>query len=365
MKNTFGNSLTVTLFGESHGDFIGAVLDGVAPGIKIDRENIDKRLSQRRPSGKISTARVEKDEYIIASGEYQGYTTGTPLTVLIPNTNKKSGDYEKLASTPRPSHADYTAECKYHGFQDKRGGGHFSGRITAALVAVGAILESALMNKGILIGTHILELHGVADRVFDSYSEDIASLNASSFPVLREITRENMMREIEKAAAMKDSVGGILESVVIGLPAGVGEPWFDTLEGMLAHALFSVPAVKGVEFGLGFAFADVYGSEGNDDFRIDGNKVVTETNNSGGINGGISNGMPIIFRTAIKPTPSIFKAQKTVNLDDMSETTIEISGRHDPAIIHRARTVVDAVTAITIADALTSRFGTDYLATKD
>ncbi len=365
MKNTFGNSITVTLFGESHGEFIGAVLDGLAPGIKIDKENINKRLSQRRPSGKISTARVEADEYIIASGEFGGYTTGTPLTVIIPNTNKKSGDYEKLAKTPRPSHADYTAECKYHGFQDRRGGGHFSGRITAALVAVGAILESALADKGIYIGTHISELHGVADRGFDDYKEDVSALNNSLFPVLRESSRENMMREIEKAAAMGDSVGGILESAVIGLPAGVGEPWFDTLEGMLAHALFSVPAVKGVEFGLGFAFADVYGSEGNDAFRIEDGKVVTETNNSGGINGGISNGMPIIFRTAIKPTPSIFKAQKTVNLEDMSDTTIEIAGRHDPAIIHRARAVVDAVTAVTLADALTARFGTDYLAIKD
>ena len=365
MKNTFGNSITVTLFGESHGEYIGAVLDGIAPGIKINRENINKRLDQRRPSGKISTARVEADEYIIASGEFGGYTTGTPLTLLIPNTNKKSGDYEKLALTPRPSHADYTAECKYHGFQDKRGGGHFSGRITAALVAVGAILESALNDKGIYIGTHITELHGVADRGFDDYKEDISALNNSSFPVLRESSRENMTKEIEKAAAMGDSVGGILESAVIGLPAGVGEPWFDALESMLAHALFSIPAVKGVEFGLGFAFADVYGSEGNDAFRIEDGKVVTETNNAGGINGGISNGMPIIFRTAIKPTPSIFKAQKTVDLSDMTDTTLEISGRHDPAIIHRARAVVDTVTAITIADALTGRFGTDYLAKKD
>ena len=365
MKNTFGNSITVTLSGESHGPFIGAVLDGIAPGIKIDKENINKRLAQRRPSGKISTARVEADEYIIASGEYDGYTTGTPLTVLIPNENKKSGDYTSLASTPRPSHADYTAQCKYHGFQDKRGGGHFSGRITAALVAIGAILESALFDKGIAIGSHILELHGVADRGFDDYNVDIALLNNSIFPVLEEDSKERMVEQIEKAAAMGDSVGGILESAVVGLPAGVGEPWFDTIEGMLAHALFSVPAVKGVEFGLGFAFADVYGSEVNDAFKIEGSKVLTETNNSGGINGGISNGMPIIFRTAIKPTPSIFKAQKTVNLDDMTETIIEINGRHDPAIIHRARAVIDAVTAIAIADALTGRFGTDFLSKKD
>ena len=361
MKNTFGNNLTLTLFGESHGEYIGAVLDGIAPGVKIDRDNITRRLNQRRPSGKISTARVEADEYKIISGELNGYTTGTPLTILIPNENKKSGDYDKLASTPRPSHADYAAECKYHGYQDKRGGGHFSGRITAPLVAIGAILESALQNKGIYIGTHISELHGAYDRGFENYQEDIATLSSAIFPVLREGAEESMVREIEKARALGDSVGGILESAVIGMPAGVGEPWFDTLESMLAHALFAIPGVKGVEFGLGFAFADVYGSEGNDAFRIDGDKIITETNNSGGINGGISNGMPIIFRTAVKPTPSISRAQKTVNLADMTDTTIEISGRHDPAIIHRARAVVDTVCAIVIADALTGRFGTDYL----
>lgn len=365
MKNTFGNSLTLTLFGESHGEYIGAVLDGIAPGVKIDRENINKRLNQRRPSGKISTARVEADEYKIISGELDGYTTGAPLTILIPNENKKSTDYENLASTPRPSHADYTAECKYHGYQDKRGGGHFSGRITAPIVAIGALLESALNDKGIYIGTHISELHGAYDRGFENLSEDISALSIASFPVLRDSAEESMVREIEKARAKGDSVGGILESAVIGMPSGVGEPWFDTLEGMLAHALFSIPAVKGVEFGLGFAFADAYGSEANDALRVDNGRVITETNNSGGICGGITNGMPIIFRTVIKPTPSISLAQKSVNLTDMSETTIEIHGRHDPAIIHRARAVVDTMTAFVIADALTGRFGTDYLKSQD
>lgn len=361
MKNTFGNSITVTLFGESHGEYIGAVVDGIAPGILIDKENINRRLAQRRPSDNISTSRVEEDEYIIASGEYRGYTTGTPLTVIIKNTNKKSGDYSALASTPRPSHADFAAECKYHGFQDGRGGGHFSGRITAALVAVGAILESQLNENGIYIGTHISELHGAYDRAFEDYTSDISLLSESEFPTLSDKARESMVREIEKAAKMGDSVGGILESAVIGLPAGIGEPWFDSLESELAHAIFSIPGVKGIEFGLGFAFADVYGSEGNDALMIKGGKVVTETNNNGGINGGISNGMPIIFRTAIKPTPSIAKEQKTVNLTSMTDTTIQITGRHDPAIIHRARTVVDAVTAIVLADMLTARYGTDYL----
>ena len=361
MKNTFGNSITVTLFGESHGEYIGAVLDGLAPGIKIDRDYINEKLDQRKPKGKISTARVEGDEFIIASGEHRGFTTGTPLTILIPNTNKRSGDYEKLALTPRPGHADFTAECKYHGFQDPRGGGHFSGRITAALVAAGAILSSALLDSGIKIGTHIKELHGVADVPFENYENDIDVLSKKHFPTLSDSAEAKMIKEIEDAAEKKDSVGGILETAIIGAPRGVGEPWFDSLEGLLAHAIFSIPGVKGIEFGLGFAFADVYGSEGNDSFIINDGDVATETNNNGGINGGITNGMPIIFRTAIKPTPSIFKEQRSVNLDEMEEVTLKIEGRHDPAIIHRARAVVDAVSAIVLADALTTRFGTDYL----
>ncbi len=361
MKNTFGNAITLTLFGESHGEYIGAVLDGIASGIKIDRDYINARLSERRPSGKISTSRVEADEFIIASGEFQGYTTGAPLTILIPNTNKKSGDYKSIAETPRPSHADYTAECKYGGYQDPRGGGHFSGRVTAALVAAGALLRSALLEKNIKIGSHITELHGVADRYFDNIEEDIDLLSGKSFPVFRAETEEKMRLEIEKAAERSDSVGGILETAIIGIPAGVGEPWFDSFEGMLAHALFSIPAVKGVEFGAGFAFADMLGSEANDAFAIRDGKVITKTNNNGGINGGITNGMPIIFNTVIKPTPSIFKEQESVNLAKMQNTSLKIEGRHDPAIIHRARAVVEAVSAIVAADLLTVRFGTNYL----
>ena len=361
MKNTFGSSITLTLFGESHGEYIGAVLDGLAPGILIEHEYIKEKLALRRPAGKISTARVEADEYIITSGVHEGYTTGTPLCILIPNTNKKSSDYKNLLVTPRPGHADYTAECKYHGYQDPRGGGHFSGRITAALVAAGALLGAALRDKGIAVGTHISYLHGVSDRGFECYEEDITKLSTLHFPVLSEEAAEKMRREIEAAAAVGDSVGGILESAITGVPAGIGEPWFDTIEGMLSHAVFSIPGIKGVEFGLGFGFADVLGSAGNDAFAMCEGKVVTETNNNGGINGGITNGMPIIFRSAVKPTPSIFREQKTVNLDTNTDTTLKIEGRHDPAIIHRARAVVDAVASLVIADALTMRLGTDYL----
>ncbi len=365
MKNSFGNSITVTLLGESHGEYIGAVLDGIAPGIKIDREYINNKLSLRRPEGSISTARVEDDEFILASGVFNGYTTGSPLCMLIPNTKQHSKDYPEHMDIPRPSHADYAAECKYHGYEDHRGGGHFSGRITAALVGVGAIIQSALLTKGIKIGSHITELHGAFDRQFESISEDIDTVNARCFPTLTDEAEERMTKEIEKARALGDSIGGILESAVIGVPAGVGEPWFDSMESMLSHALFSIPGVKGVEFGLGFAFADTYGSEANDPFAISNGRVVTLTNNNGGINGGITNGMPIIFRTAIKSTPSIFKEQASISLSKMESATLKLEGRHDPAIIHRARAVVDAVTAITVADMLTQRYGTDYLATKE
>lgn len=365
MKNSFGNSITVTLFGESHGEYIGAVLDGLAPGIKIDQEYIKAKLALRRPSGKISTARVEADEYEIASGVFNGYTTGTPLCILIKNTNKKSSDYGAAMDIPRPGHADYTAREKYHGFEDHRGGGHFSGRITAALVAAGAILGSALEIKGIKIGSHITELHGAFDRGFEDISSDIDIVNNKAFPTLTDSAEEKIKKEIEKAAEKGDSVGGILESAIIGLPAGLGEPWFDSVESLISHGLFSIPGVKGVEFGLGFAFADTYGSEANDSFALTDGRVITETNNNGGINGGITNGMPVIFRTVIKPTPSIFKSQASVSLSKMENTTLKLEGRHDPAIIHRARAVVDAVAAIVVADMLTVRYGTDYLMTRE
>lgn len=365
MKNSFGSSIIVTLFGESHGEYIGAVLDGIAPGLKIDREYIDRKMALRRPAGSISTARIEMDEYKIISGEFNGYTTGAPLCVLIKNTNKNSSAYGEAMDIPRPGHADYTARMKYHGFEDHRGGGHFSGRITAALVAVGAILGQALEAKGIKIGSHITELHGAFDRGFEDYNLDIDLVNQRPFPTLTEAAEEKMKKEIEKARENGDSVGGILEGAVIGLPSGLGEPWFDNMESMLSHGLFSIPGVKGVEFGLGFAFADVYGSEGNDAFNICDGIVTTESNNNGGINGGITNGMPITFRVAIKPTPSIFKAQHSISLSKNENVILELDGRHDPCIVHRARAVVDAVTAIVIADMLTVRYGTDYLATKE
>ena len=361
MKNTFGTSVAITIFGESHGEYIGAVIDGLAPGIAVDEEYINNMLFLRRPSGKISTPRKEKDEFKIVSGVINGTTTGTPVTILIPNENVNSGDYSQMRTIARPSHADYTAECKYHGFQDSRGGGHFSGRITAALVAAGAICKYALEQKGIYIGTHIKKCAGISDREFGNLISDIEDLNKKSFAVLNEACAEEMTNAITEAASNGDSVGGILETAICGVPEGVGEPWFDSVESMLSHIMFSIPAVKGIEFGLGFGIADMKGSEANDSMRIENNKIVTVTNNNGGINGGITNGMPIIFRTAIKPTPTIFKPQNTVDFKTMTEAVLEPKGRHDPAIVHRARVVQDAASAIVLCDALALRFGTDWL----
>ena len=361
MKNTFGNNLSITIFGESHGKAIGAVLDGIAPGIYIDEEFIKHQLTLRRPSGDISTQRREADEYEILSGVFEGKTTGTPICIVIPNNDTKSKDYSDIKSLARPGHADFTANEKYHGFEDYRGGGHFSGRITAALVAVGAILISALKNKGIYIGTHISRCAKLNDIEFSSYKDDIIKLANKDFPVLDDKIGEEMKNKILEAKAEGDSVGGILETAVIGLPAGVGEPFFDSVESMLSHALFSIPAIKGVEFGKGFAISDCMASEANDEFYMNGSKIETKTNNNGGINGGITNGMPIIFRTAVKPTPTISKPQNTVDFVKRENAIIEAKGRHDPAIIHRVRVVQDSVTALALADILIGRFSTDWL----
>ena len=361
MKNTFGNSISLTLFGESHGAMIGAVLDGLAPGIAVDEDFIRAQLDKRRPVGKISTARHEADKFQIVSGVFEGKTTGTPLTVLIPNTAQHSKDYSATRSLARPGHADYTAYAKYHGYEDYRGGGHFSGRVTAALVAAGAILISALREKGIAIGTHIASCGGVADKGFEDIEADIKMLNDLDFAVLDSGRGEEMKAAIEAAAKEGDSVGGVLETAVVGMPAGVGEPWFDTVEGVLSHALFSVPAIKGVQFGDAFEMVNGRGSDYNDSYYISDKEIKTTTNHNGGINGGITNGMPILFRCAVKPTPSIFKAQDTVDFMENENSVLELKGRHDPAIIHRARVVVDSVTALAIADLLAQRYGTDWL----
>ncbi len=361
MKNTFGNALTLTLFGESHGSAIGAVLDGLAPGIEIDDALIRLRLEQRKPKKGTGTTRHEADDYQILSGAYEGKTTGTPLCLVIYNKNQKSGDYAALRTTPRPGHADFSAEEKYHGFQDTRGGGHFSGRLTAALVAAGALLEGALRKMGICAYTHISRMGSIYD---DALCEaNAAVLSERLFPTVSAEKGEAMQEYIRAAGAEGDSVGGILESMIFGLPAGLGEPWFDSFESILSHALFSIGGIKGVEFGAGLAIADMKGSEANDPFLYKDGGIVTETNNNGGIGGGITNGMPVLFRCAVKPTPSIYKEQRTVDLCKKENTTMKIEGRHDPSIVHRAAPVVNAITALAVADMLTVRYGTDVLRT--
>ncbi len=362
MKNTLGNSVKITLFGESHGKGVGAVIDGIAPGLEVDESFIASQLSLRRPVGDISTPRVESDDFQILSGVFNGKTTGTPICIVIPNENTKSKDYSETRCKARPGHADFTAFAKYHGFEDYRGGGHFSGRVTAPIVAAGAIAISALRKKGINIGTHISRCAGIDDSRFSDLDAEIKAINGKEFAVIDDAVAKKMQEAILKVKADGDSVGGILETAVTGIPAGVGEPWFDSLESMLSHALFSIPAVKGVEFGEGFAMAEMRGSQANDSFELTDGKIATVTNNNGGINGGISNGMPIVFRCAVKPTPTISQPQQTVDFINMQNTEISAKGRHDPCIVHRARVVVDSITAIVLCDILTMRFGTDWLA---
>ena len=361
MKNTFGNAVKVTLFGESHGDAIGAVIDGLTPGIEIDYDFIDRQLNRRRSKTLVCTKRVEKDDYRIVSGVFNGHTTGTPICIIIPNRDVNSNDYQLFGSVARPGHADYTANCKYHGFQDYRGGGHFSGRITVALVAAGALIQSALEKKGIYVGTHIKQCAGVLDRDFNDIEKDVQKLHTAQFSILDDNARDSILQKTMEIKEADDSVGGIMETIISGVPCGVGEPWFDSFESMISHAMFSIPAVKAVEFGLGFGCADIRGSQMNDEFYIDGDDIRTRSNNNGGINGGISNGMPIVFKCAVKPTSSIARKQKTVNFIDKTDTEIEIQGRHDATIIPRACVVAETLSALVVADLLVGRYGTDYL----
>lgn len=360
MKSSFGQSVNISITGESHGEALVAVLSGLTPGVRIDEEYIRQCLAQRAPVGKISTPRQEADEFEILSGVFGGFTTGTPITILIRNTNTKSKDYSEMQSTARPGHADFTAEVKYHGFQDFRGGGHFSGRITAVLVAAGAIARLALKNKGIEIGTHIAKCGSVSDRSFVNVNEDIKTLNTKAFAVLSQESGEKMQAEILKASEEGDSVGGILETAVAGLPAGIGEPWFDSMESVLSHMLFSIPGVKGVEFGEGFAVADMKGSEVNGSLRVNNGKICPVDDLSGGINGGITNGDILRFKCAVRPTPTIFKEQATVDMKNFENKTLSAKGRHDPAIVHRVRAVADAATALVLCDMLAQRYGTDW-----
>ena len=364
MRNTLGDLVTLTLFGESHQETIGAVIDGLCPGIKIDEEFINKQLSKRRPRGKSETKRVELDNYKIVSGVFNGYTTGDALCVLIENTNTKSKDYNALKSIMRPSHADYTTFIKSKGFNDYRGGGHTSGRITAPIVLIGSIIIKQLEKKGIYLGTHIKKCMNVEDKSFENL-KDIIELNNKSFPVLNDI--EDKINNItEQSALNKDSVGGILETMIYGLPAGLGDPWFSGIESKLSNALFGIGAIKGIEFGEGFNFSNLYGSECKDEFYYDENKLVkTYTNFNGGINGGITNGMPVVFNTVVKPTPSIGQTMKSIDIEKKENVEFNIEGRHDPFICRRMCVVIDSIVAITLADILCQTYGINYLYTEE
>ncbi len=359
MKSSIGKMFHMTIFGESHGEMIGVSIDGLPAGIKLDLAYMNAQLDLRKPKGKISTSRKESDAPHIISGYFNEHTTGTPLTILFENNNTKSKDYSETKNVMRPSHADYTANEKYMGYQDYRGGGHFSGRLTTPIVAAGAIAKQILASKGIQIGSHIRNIASIYDEAFDDETllQQIDLLNNKYFPVLSEKTEAEMMTYMEQVASEGDSCGGVIETLVAGMPVGIGEPMFHSIESTLSQLLFSVPAIKGVEFGLGFEFMNHKGSELNDSFYYEGTSVKTKTNHNGGINGGISNGMPIRIKSVVKPTPSIFKHQDSINIETKENVNFQINGRHDPAIIHRARVVIDSVVAIGLLDLCAMRYG--------
>lgn len=356
MSSTWGEHIKISIFGESHGEAIGVTLDGLPAGEKIDLEAIALQMSRRAPGrDKASTPRKESDLPQILSGFLNGYTTGAPLCAVIYNTNTRSGDYANLSILPRPGHADYTGFVRYSGYNDIRGGGHFSGRLTAPLVFAGAVCRQILLHRGIHIGAHVYAIADVRDTPFDPVTvsgEQLDTLAGIYFSLIDGGKEKAMREKIEDARIALDSVGGIVECAVTGMPAGIGSPMFGGIENVLSSILFGIPAVKGVEFGEGFGAAGLHGSENNDVFCYENGTVKTKTNNCGGILGGISNGMPIIFRAAFKPTPSIAREQDTVNLTEKADAKLSIHGRHDPCIVPRAVPVVEAAAAIGILDLL-------------
>ena len=353
MSSTFGQHLKLSIFGQSHGEAVGVTLDGFPAGMPIDMERLLTEMARRAPGqSPLTTARKESDVPELLSGVLNGVTTGQPICILIRNSNQRSRDYGDGVDLVRPGHADYTGHVRYFGHEDWRGGGSFSGRLTAPLVAVGALCSQWLEKQGVKIACHIQQLGGVKDASFQTVdpAADYAPLKAMHLPVLTPGLEAAMEAEVLAARNDGDSVGGVIECMITGLPAGLGAPFFDSVESEISHLLFSVPAVKGVEFGEGFGFAALRGSQANDAFSMAGDRIVTQTNHSGGINGGITNGMPVIFRCAIRPTPSIAQQQKTVSLKTGENADIEIQGRHDPCILPRAVPVVEAMAAIAMLE---------------
>lgn len=351
MSSTYGENLHLTIFGQSHSPAIGVTVEGIPAGEKVDLDELQRFLNRRAPGKNVwSTPRKEADAPEILSGLVNGYTCGAPLTAIIRNTNTRSQDYANLAVTPRPGHADYTAEVKYGGYQDRAGGGHFSGRLTAPLCIAGGICLQILAREGITLVSRIASIAGITDE-----GELTGSLAGKEFPVVSDARGEEMREAIAAAREAGDSVGGVIECEVFGAPAGLGNPMFGGMENRIAAAVFGIPAVKGVEFGAGFGVASLRGSEDNDAFTVENGKIITETNHCGGILGGITNGMPIVFRAAFKPTPSIAREQQSVNLQTMVPEKMAVTGRHDPCIVPRAVPCVEAAAAIAVYDAYLSR----------
>ena len=360
--STFGTALPISLFGESHGPFIGMTIHQLPAGILIDQARIDKELSKRRPKSELSTPRQEQDALQWISGVFQGRTTGAPLTFLIANSDTRSKDYKP--DELRPSHADFAAGVKYRGFQDYRGGGHFSGRLTAVISVLGALSQSILEAKGVYTVSHIRSIKEVAAASLVDTPltiDQILQLQSKDFPVITESDRSMMEAEIRAAKDALDSVGGVIETGVYGLPVGVGEPFFDSMESVLSHLIFSVPAVKGVSFGRGFDITRLRGSQSNDPFVVDEGNITTTSNNSGGIQGGLTNGMPLVLQVAIKPTSSIATPQASVNQSTKEPITMQVEGRHDPAIVNRAVHVINAITAYGVLEMICQSEGRQWI----
>ena len=354
MSSMIGNKIKLSVFGESHGEAIGCVIDGLPNGIKLDFDEINREMARRAPGNdKTATPRKESDTPIILSGVLNDTTTGAPLAMEIRNTNTRSGDYGNLMTVPRPSHSDYPAYVKYNGNNDVRGGGHFSGRLTAPIVFAGAVAKQILKAKGITIGAHISQIGSASDDNFDKNNISVEELDAvahKKFAVLNDESEDEMRACVESARMNGDSIGGIIECAAIGLPVGLGGNIFDTVESRLSAALFGVPAVKGVQFGAGFDFAEMRGSQANDGYEIKDGKVALLSNNNGGVLGGMTSGAPIVFSVVLKPTPSISVPQKSVNLQTMENETLVVKGRHDPCVVPRAVPVIEGITAITLLD---------------
>ncbi len=354
--SSWGERIKISIFGESHGNGIGVVIDGLPAGERLDTDELYLQMARRAPGkDKTATPRLERDIPEILSGVLNDKTTGAPLCAVIRNTNTRSQDYGNVLSCPRPGHADYTGFVRYGGFNDISGGGHFSGRLTAPLTFAGAVCRQMLERRGIRIAAHIASVGNVRDSLFDPADipgELIARLNSSRFGLIDEAKEEPVRALIEECRLAQDSIGGTVECAVTGMPAGVGSPMFEGIENLISSIVFGIPAVKGIEFGAGFGVSEMRGSENNDEFFYDGDTVRTRTNNHGGILGGISSGMPIIFRVALKPTPSISRQQNTVDLQRHEDTVLEIHGRHDPCIVPRAVPVVEAAAAVAVAELL-------------